>query len=141
MKALTKMAVLALCSALTACSMGSMGHFGGDSSASAVKTDETPLGAGTAPGVAIGGSIGQSMDAFDRVKLSRALDKSPGKPTSWVNQGTGVDYTVTPLRKVTVNGNPFCRQYQTVATKGESKQQMTGTACVAADGAWSEVNG
>lgn len=102
---------------------------------------EGTLGAGTVAGVPIGGSIAGSMDENDRVKLTRALDKAPGKATDWTNANSGTHYTVTPIRKLTVNGNGLCRQYQVVAERSGQSQQMTGTACVASDGAWSEVRG
>jgi len=85
----------------------------------------------------IGGKYEQSMDEIDKTKLSRALDAGLGKSTTWKNASTGLTYTVVPTRKVTVNGNAFCRQYS--ITVGRSEQQsntLNGTACVASDGAW-----
>jgi surface antigen len=137
MKALNKLAVLGICAVLTACSSNPFQR--NVASADTVTKGEQALGAGTTTGVAVGGSVGQSMDAFDRVKLSHALDKAPGKPSTWVNELTSTEYTVTPIKKVTVHGNTFCREYQAIAQKGGNKRETTGTACVAGDGSWSEV--
>lgn len=137
MKAVTKVVILSLSVALSACTTGKMHQYAGNTG----QAGESTLGAGTTPGVAIGGSIGQSMDEIDRVKLTRALDKAPGTPTTWANASNGTSYTVTPIRKLSVNGNSLCRQYQVSAVRGGSTQNVTGTACVASDGAWSEVRG
>jgi len=100
---------------------------------------EAPIGINTVPGMAMGGSIAHSMDSFDRVKFNRALDKAPGTATTWVNENTRIRYIVTPIKKVTVRDNPFCREYQLVGVRDNRQQATSGTACVAADGAWSEV--
>lgn len=136
MKAISLVFVVSLSMALGACT-----HMQQYASNGSSAGGEHKLGAGTTPGVAIGGSIASSMDEIDRTKLARALDKSPGTSTSWVNSGNGTSYTVTPIRKLAVNGNSLCRQYQLTAVRGGNRQAMTGTACVASDGAWSEVNG
>lgn len=88
----------------------------------------------------IGGSIEKSMDQDDKTKLSRALDKAPGKTTSWENGLTGITYTVTPTKKVVIQDKPFCREYHTTATKGGQTREITGTACIAADGNWHTIN-
>lgn len=134
MKALQKVVLFGFCVALTACSMGPNQYASNESSGQG-----QPLGAGTTPGVAIGGSIASSMDEIDKTKLTRALDKSPGTSTQWVNESTGTHYSVTPIKKTSVNGNSLCRQYQLSATRNGNTQSMNGTACVASDGAWSEV--
>lgn len=140
MRVLSKVMVLGVSIILTACSNNMMhGKMTAEEQTPNNKPTEQVIGANTKPGVPIGGSIAQSMDSFDRVKLSRALDKAPGKSSTWTNQISGIEYTVTPIKKVAVKGNDFCREYQTVAVRGGSSQQMTGTACVAADGSWSEV--
>lgn len=101
---------------------------------------EVSLGKTPAGGELIGGSIEKMMDSDDKVRMSRALDKSPGKTTTWQNPNTGISYAVTPVKKVTVRDNPFCREYRTTATKAEQNKEMTGTACVASDGNWHTVS-
>lgn len=135
MRVIGHIALVCACVTLTACSLGSIGQ----SSSNTQQGQGEVLGVNTKPGVPIGGSLAGAMDAFDRTKLNRALDKSPGTTTEWTNENSGVSYAVTPVRKTTVNGNSLCREYQVVSTKGANKQQMNGTACVASDGAWSEV--
>jgi len=84
-----------------------------------------------------GGEVGlASMDVNDKQKMSRALDAGTGKATHWENGATGVGYTVTPIRKMTVKGNPFCREYNVEATKGSVTKNSGGTACVTTDGSW-----
>ena len=84
-----------------------------------------------------GGEIGvASMTADDRSKMSRALDAGTGKSTQWQNGITGIAYIVTPTKKVEIKGNPFCREYNVVATKGSYSKTINDTACVTADGTW-----
>lgn len=95
-------------------------------------------GAGTqlAMGPAIGGSLSSSMDSMDRMKLARALDSVPGKSTHWQNPNSGTSYIVTPIKKVTINDNPYCRTYTVTSIRQGQERQHTGTACVSADGTW-----
>jgi surface antigen len=87
-----------------------------------------------------GGEVGlRSMDANDKAKMSKALDAAPGKATSWVNAGSGIEYTVTPLKKMTVDNNPFCREYQVLAAKGSYQRTITEKACVMSDGNWHTI--
>lgn len=136
MKVVNKIAILGTFAFLTACTSF---HNPLASDTPAPANQPAPLGAGTKPGGTIGGSVAGSMDSFDRSKLSKALDKAPGTVTTWVNANTGTDYMVTPVKKVTVNGNDFCREYQVVAVRSGNRQESTGTACVAADGSWSGI--
>lgn len=141
MKSLTlKLIVLTASVALTACSTNFLssqsstqkryadsGQVGGSA--------ENPVATGAAPG----GSLSGKMDETDKSKMFHALDSAPGKATSWTNPNTGITYTVTPVKKVTLNGNPYCREYQTVAAKEEQKKEINGTACVGQDGQWHAV--
>lgn len=79
------------------------------------------------------------MSAADHNRLSHGLDATPGKSTHWTNVSTGVSYTVTPTKKVVVNNNHLCREYQTVAEHNGQRQVMTGTACITDDGNWHSV--
>lgn len=89
----------------------------------------------------VGGSIQKSMDVNDKTKMFRALDKPVGKATQWTNQYTQVSYTVVPVRKLAVKGNPFCRQYRVTSVKNAITQEINGTACVSAtDSSWQVVN-
>jgi surface antigen len=84
----------------------------------------------------IGGSTEKSMDANDKIKMSKALDKAPGKPTEWTNERTGITYTVTPIKKIVINNNPFCREYETVIAHRSNSNSVKGTACIGDDGNW-----
>ncbi len=92
------------------------------------------------PTVAMGGSIRKSMDGVDMTKLSRAMDKSPGKATHWENGATGISYTVVPIRAVTVNGNHYCRKYTLTAEHAGNQRSTTGVACVGDDTNWKDVS-
>ncbi len=88
----------------------------------------------------VGGTIAQAMDSNDREKMFRALDKSIGKPTQWVNQRTQIKFTVVPTAKVAVQGNQFCRKYMVTAIGHQNKQQTNGLACVSqTNSAWQEI--
>lgn len=87
----------------------------------------------------VGGSLEKGMDETDKIKMFKALDKTPGKTTSWTNNRTGVKYEVTPVRKVVVKDNPYCRSYQMTATHNNSPKEVSGTACVSNDGVWHSI--
>lgn len=98
-------------------------------------------GVGVLAGAFLGGSIGKSMDDVDRMKMNQALENNaPGVPAYWQNARTGTCYTVTPTQNVTIQGNPYCREYRTTAVIGGKKQQVYGTACRQPDGSWQIVN-
>lgn len=87
-----------------------------------------------------GGEVGlRSMDANDKSKMAHALDVAPGKATSWVNAASGIQYTVTPKRKLVIENNPFCREYDVVAEKGTFSRTITEKACVMSDGNWHTI--
>lgn len=92
-------------------------------------------------GAPIGGDITRAMDSIDKQKLSRALDNPIGKASHWVNALTDVSYTVVPVAKVSMPGNPYCRRYNTTAVRGEKTQQSSGVACVDSNGTWQSVAG
>lgn len=89
--------------------------------------------------IPVGGDLENSMDNNDKLKLSRALDKATGKATTWTG-AHGIVYTITPVRKVTVAGRPFCREYSMRAARGGQVREATGTACITADGNWHAIN-
>ena len=93
-------------------------------------------------GADIGGAIGRSMDEVDRSKMTHALDKAPGKSTEWVNEISETAYTVVPTKKVTINGNPYCRQYHiTAVMKNQQELSHDGTACISQSGVWQAASG
>lgn len=95
------------------------------------------VGVGALAGALIGGAIGKNMDETDRLKMNQTLEANPtGKPAYWTNSNTGNSYTVVPTQNVTVDGNPYCREYRTTAVIAGKKQQMYGTACRQPDGTW-----
>lgn len=99
------------------------------------------IGVGTLAGAYLGGSIGKSMDDVDRMRVCRALEGNAiGQPAYWTNERTGANYTVIPTRNVTVEGNPYCREYRTTAVIAGKKQQIFGTACRQPDGTWQIEN-
>ena len=95
------------------------------------------IGAGTVAGALIGGSIGKSMDDTDRLKMSSTLENNPpGQPAYWKNSRTGTTYTVVPTKNITIEGNPYCREYRSTAVIAGKEQQVYGTACRQPDGTW-----
>lgn len=89
----------------------------------------------------VGGKLAMNMNTEDLNKMSRALDKAPGKSTDWVSTSTGTKYTVTPVKKVMVQGREHCRSYTVTATRGGNTQQTSGTACIGDDGEWRPLSG
>lgn len=97
------------------------------------------IGAGTLAGAYIGGQIGRSMDAQDRARMNSAFENNVvGQPAYWQNPNTGASYDVVPTQNVTVNGNPYCREYSSTAIIAGKKQQVYGTACRMPDGTWQQ---
>jgi surface antigen len=150
MKKFYSMFLLVLLAAgLAGCSQQFFPGFGGQSSQTANSGERGLVGTsvdrqGNQKNVNItmtgGGDIGiRSMDANDKLKMSRALDAGTGKSTHWENGATGISYTVTPVRKVEVRGNPFCREYSVAVMKGSYTRNIGGTACVTTDGSWHTI--
>ena len=95
------------------------------------------IGAGIFAGALIGGAIGKNMDETDKLKMNHALEANAvGQPAYWTNTKTNSTYTVVPEKNVTVDSNPYCREYRTTAIIAGKKQQMYGTACRQPDGTW-----
>jgi len=95
------------------------------------------VGAGALAGAYIGGAIGKNMDDTDRMRMNQALNNNTaGQPAYWQNDRTHNAYTVTPVKDVTYEGNPYCREYQTKAMINGKPQKMYGTACRQPDGSW-----
>lgn len=98
------------------------------------------LGAGMSSGGSlVSGSVEKIMTDEDKIKLSRALDGAPGKTTTWENFSTGYTYAVTPTKKITVDKNPFCREYSLMVTRSGSQRDSSGRACITADGNWHTI--
>lgn len=134
-KALVVIAILVAGTHLAACTTNQIAPK--NESMNAQTTDTSLASASTA----IGGNIERSMDANDKEKLSRALDKSLGKSTEWINGSTNIAYTVTPTRKLAYNGNPYCRQYTLVSVANDIKNEINGTACVSStDSTWRVIS-
>jgi len=93
---------------------------------SAVSTASGPLG----------GEAANRMDAFDRSKLSRALDGGIGKTSQWTNANTGITFAVTPTGITHVNGNPYCRQYTVTMTATGMMRENHGVACLNDNSNW-----
>lgn len=152
-KKLSTLGLVLIISGLTACSSLPSLH-GGSSSTQVTETpidnQETTL-ASSKSGIAtnqptntfsaqtnasVGGSLTRSMDADDKIKMSRSLDKALGKKTEWKNEVTGITYAVVPVKKVTIGDNHFCRVYTMTATRGDTTQELNETACIGQDGEW-----
>ncbi len=96
--------------------------------------------AGGALGAFIGGSIGQSMDNADRMRMSQTFESAPTNRTvAWRNPDNGNAYQVTPMKTYQDNSGQPCREYSSVAIIGGKRQQVYGTACRQADGAWKVI--
>ena len=87
----------------------------------------------------LGGNLEQYMDVNDKQKLSRGLDNALGKATTWTSPLNGREFTVTPLRKVTLSSSKFCRTYSVRMERKTEAEQVSGTACIGEDGSWHVV--
>lgn len=90
-------------------------------------------------GALVGGVIGHSMDSSDKTAAYTSV--STGKDSTWENSRTHRQYTVhASSHYITVNGNPYCRKYTTIATMHGKSQKVHGVACRQSDGSWKTVN-
>jgi len=90
-------------------------------------------------GALIGGVIGHEMDSSD--KSATYTSVSSGHDADWVNSKTHNHYTVySSGHYITVNGNPFCRKYTTIAKMHGKSHKFHGIACRQSDGSWKTVN-
>lgn len=98
------------------------------------------VAAGTLAGAMLGSAVGRNMDAADQLQTAKSLENnSVGQPSYWRNSRTGVQYKVTPTHNIKVKGNPYCREYNTVANIGGKMQKVYGTACRQSDGSWKVI--
>ncbi len=87
-------------------------------------------------GALVDGSIGQSMDESDRIKITQTLEMSrAGYTIRWRNPNTGVDYLVTPARTYETVLGP-CREFTTQAVIDGQRQSVRGSACRQPNGVW-----
>ena len=87
-------------------------------------------------GALIGYAFGNEMDKNDRAQIGRALEDHPsGKPMSWKNPDTGVQYEATP-------GTPYSadnKVYRDVTIKANvdgQEKDMRAKAYRNPDGTW-----
>jgi surface antigen len=86
--------------------------------------------------MAVGGSIGRTMDEVDRMRTAQALEAvRTGVPSTWQNPDTGNQYSVTPTRTTMTATGP-CREYTVKALIGGRPETVYGTACRQPDGSW-----
>lgn len=99
------------------------------------------IGVSAIAGALVGGYIGHNMDSSDSTSFSNTLlSNKKNMPTHWTNPKTGVVYDVTPTSdRMTINGNPNCRNYKATATIHGKKHTRYGTACLQSDGTWVKV--
>jgi len=91
---------------------------------------------GTVLGAVVGAKIGRSIDDADRGCMGHALELAGENNTVvWTNKTTGVTYQLTPTRNFGDRQNP-CREFRTIASIGERRDAVTGSACRRGGGEW-----
>jgi surface antigen len=99
------------------------------------------IGVGIVGGALIGGYIGHNMDSTDHANMNKSMDNRTNEATTWKNEKTGATYTVIPTSKyMTVNGNPNCRKFVTIANINGKDKKVHGIACRQSDGSWKGLN-
>jgi len=69
----------------------------------------------------------------------QALDHLPdGETIVW--ETAGAPYRITPTQSYVADGGRYCREYTATAVVAGREQQIYGTACRQADGAWELQN-
>jgi surface antigen len=95
---------------------------------------------GSVLGAVIGAQIGRDLDDADRGCVGHALElTTDGKPVTWTNAKTGVNYAVTPKRGFKQNGQS-CREFTTAVRLNGRTETVTDRACRAGDGTWRIVS-
>jgi surface antigen len=91
---------------------------------------------GTVIGAVVGHAIGKELEDADRACMGHALElASEKKPVVWTNQGTGVNYRLTPTGTFSEGKTP-CRRFTTVLSSGKKKDTVKGAACRQGNGEW-----
>lgn len=90
--------------------------------------------AGGAAGAWFGNVIGRRMDENDRRRVAEALETSrAGQSTTWKNEATGLQHTVTPAEIVARDGQQ-CRKFVQEAVVDGQPRKISGTACKRPEG-------
>lgn len=101
-------------------------------------------GAGALLGALVGSEVGASLDAADRMYMSRAQGSAYSAPIgetiSWSNPDSGNSGTYTPVRDGRSSSGRYCREYQQTVKVGGQNQSAYGTACQQPDGSWEIVD-
>ena len=93
-------------------------------------------GIGVLAGSYLGGRIGESMDAQDKMRLQNALETSKtGQTVRWTNPDTKAQYVVKPTTTYYQKNNP-CRKFSTTVFMGGEQQIVYGRACRNSSGQW-----
>lgn len=143
--ALRALAILSLCSSLSACATheeagagtgaiigGLVGALAGQGHAD----QGLAIMAGAIMGGLIGSDIGRNLDRQDEMRIQQALEYNETRqPTRWHNPDTGRDYQITPYRTYESTRGP-CRQYTVEAYIDGRWQDIQGTACRDEYGQW-----
>jgi surface antigen len=88
---------------------------------------------------AIDSRIFNTMDENDKFAASRALDKGLGTTTEWTNKRSGITYKITPLKKIIIKDNPYCREYAAALTNNAMTTSAAGTTCIGENGNWHTI--
>ncbi|MCX7628154.1 MAG: glycine zipper domain-containing protein [Methylophilaceae bacterium] len=91
---------------------------------------------GTVVGAVVGHKIGEMMDEADRACIGHALELAADRRTvMWDNPELGLNYRITPLRGLTVDGKK-CREYDLVVQGTDFEDKRRETACQTGEGTW-----
>ncbi|MBM10033.1 MAG: hypothetical protein CMF69_10760 [Magnetovibrio sp.] len=96
---------------------------------------------GALAGAWMGGEIGKSLDAADKLLMDRTTQQSleysrTGTRSSWRNPDSGNAGSVTPAKPFKKASGQVCREFeQTIYVDGK-QETATGKACRNNDGTW-----
>jgi len=91
---------------------------------------------GTVLGAVVGHQIGEEMDKSDRACIGHALELAADRRTVvWDNPDSGLNYRVTPVRGMDIDGRK-CREYDLTVRGNGVDEKRREKACQVSEGTW-----
>lgn len=98
------------------------------------KISGAAIGAGI--GLLLGYMVGNEMDKYDKEQINKTLESQPsGKPMTWKNPDSGVQYEATPTHAYMQNDKIYRDVYIKANVDGQEKD-IKAKAYRNADGTW-----
>ena len=82
-------------------------------------------------------SIDKNLDDHDRSRFAEVLENNPkGEVSYWQNTAATITYTLTVVKNVNYQDNPYCRQFRLLVSQNGQHLEREGIACRKPNGFW-----